>query len=429
MKPMRPYGRVAVLILAGGRGERLDLLTTLRAKPAVPFGGNFRIIDFVLSNCFHSGLTEVSILTQYLPRSLEDHVRFGRDWDLDRISGGLQYLHPHRGIERSNWYGGTANALYENLSVLEESRADHFLILSGDHIYRMDYRELVAQHEASLTQATVAVRPVEMAQAHHFGIFETDGAERVIGFAEKPAAPRSNLASMGVYVIRRHFLLDTLRRRGASEPALDFGRDLVPSWVAAGDLALYSFPGYWLDVGTLESYVQAHRDLLGAEPIFQLADPDWPVITHTPPRAPMQIGHGAGPLDALISEGCRIEGRVERSVLGPGVHVAAGALVRDAIIMEDCRIGRDCRVERCVVDKRAELGEGSRIGGEGAGNCNEERPEVLRTGFSLLAKDSRVPPGWVLGRNVRWALTGAEEQALARFPDRQVPDGASCLLP
>jgi glucose-1-phosphate adenylyltransferase len=427
MKPMRPYGRVAVLVLAGGRGERLDLLTTLRAKPAVPFGGNFRIIDFVLSNCFHSGLTEVSILTQYLPRSLEDHIRFGRDWDLDRISGGLQYLHPHRGLERSNWYGGTANALYENLGVLEESRADHFLILSGDHIYRMDYRELVAQHEASMVQATVAVRPVDPAQAHQFGIFEKDERDRVIGFAEKPAQPRSNLASMGIYVIRRQFLLDALRSRGAAEPALDFGRDLVPSWVAAGELALYAFPGYWLDVGTLETYVQAHQDLLGAEPRFQLADPDWPVITHTPPRAPMQLADGARVLDALVSEGCRIEGRVERSVLGPGVHVAAGAVVRDAVVMEDSRIGPGCRVERCVVDKRVELGAGCQVGGEGAGACNEEKPQVLRAGFSLLAKDSRVPPGWLLGRNVRWGLCDEPAAALARYPDRRVPDGASCL--
>lgn len=428
MRTSRPYGSVAVLVLAGGRGERLDLLTTLRAKPAVPFGGNFRIIDFVLSNCFHAGMTEVSILTQYLPRSLEDHVRFGRDWDLDRISGGLQYLHPHRGLERSNWYGGTANALYENLSVLEESRADHFLILSGDHIYRMDYRELVAQHEASLMQVTVAVRPVSPAQAPQFGIFETDANDRVIGFAEKPAQPRSDLASMGIYVIRRQFLLDTLRSRGAAEPALDFGRDLLPSWVTAGELALFPFAGYWLDVGTLASYVQAHQDLLGDSPRFQLADPEWPVITHTPPRAPMQLADGARALDALISEGCRIEGRVERSVLGPGVVVAAGALVRDAIVMEDCRVGPGCRIERCVVDKRVELGEGCRIGGEGAGPCNEEKPHVLSAGYSLVAKDSRVPAGWTIGRNVRWGLTGSEAPALARFPDRRVPDGASCLF-
>lgn len=427
MKAARPYGRVAVLVLAGGRGERLDLLTTLRAKPAVPFGGNFRIIDFVLSNCFHSGLTEVSILTQYLPRSLEDHLGFGRDWDLDRREGGLQYLHPHRGLERSNWYGGTANALYENLQFLLESRADHFLILSGDHIYRMDYRELVAQHEASLMQVTVAVRPVDPAQAHHFGIFETDTAGRVVGFAEKPAQPRSNLASMGIYVIRRQFLLDTLRDRGATEPALDFGRDLVPDWVAQGQLALFNFPGYWLDVGTLDSYVQAHRDLLGAEPVFRLSDPEWPIITRAPQRAPMELAHGAQVLDSLVSEGCHIHGRVERSVLGPGVRVGAGALVRDAIVMEDTVIGAQCRVERCIVDKRVELGEGCRLGGEGAGEGNADKPQVLRGGFSLIAKDSVLPPGWTIGRNVRWAVETVDAAVSARFPGQQVPDGTSCL--
>jgi glucose-1-phosphate adenylyltransferase len=428
MKTIRPYGSAAVLVLAGGRGERLDLLTTLRAKPAVPFGGNFRIIDFVLSNCFHSGMSEVSILTQYLPRSLEDHVGFGRAWDLDRMTGGLQYLHPFRGLERSNWYGGTANALYENLHILEESRADHFLILSGDHIYRMDYRELVAQHEASLSQVTVAVRPVDWSQAHHFGLFEADASGRVTAFVEKPPEPRSNLASMGIYVIRRQFLLDALKRRGPQEPALDFGRDLVPDWVAAGEVALFPFEGYWLDVGTLDSYVQAHRDLLGASPPFPLDDPAWPVLTRTPPRAPMQLGDGARIADSLVSEGCRIHGQVESSILGPGVQVAAGAVVRDAIVMEDTVLEQGCRVEHCILDKRVRLGAGSRVGATGAGDPNRERPAVLRSGLSLLGKDSVVPPGWSLGRNVRWSLSGEQAPPEERFPDHTVPDGESCLV-
>ncbi len=423
---LKPYGKVAVMILAGGRGDRLDLLTQLRAKPAVPFGGNFRIIDFVLSNCFHAGFSEVSILTQYLPRSLEDHVSFGRAWDLDRLDNGLQYLHPFRGMLRSNWYGGTANALYENLSILEESTADHFLILSGDHIYRMDYGELVARHEAAMTQVTVAVRPVAWEQAHHFGIFEADETGKARAFIEKPAEPKSNLASMGIYVIRREFMLDFLRERGPAEPNLDFGKDLVPGWVEENQLALHPFDGYWLDVGTLDSYFQAHLDLLSAEPTFRLDDPEWPILTRTPPRAPLQMGKGAQISDSLLSDGCSIRGQVSGSVLGPGVVVAAGAEVRDCIIMEDVHIGAGSRVERCILDKRVRIGDGCRAGGAGIGEINAERPEVLSAGISLMAKDAFLPDGWTLGRNVRWS-PGEGNEAQSRYPDHQVPDGASLL--
>lgn len=416
------HGSTAVMILAGGRGERLDLLTQLRAKPAVPFGGNFRIIDFVLSNCFHAGLSEVSILTQYLPRSLEDHVSFGRAWDLDRLDDGLQYLHPFRGLERSNWYGGTANALYENLRILEESQAENFLILGGDHIYRMDYLDLLERHQASGVQATVAVRPVAWEQAHHFGIFEADEQGNAVVFVEKPAEPKSNLASMGIYMVRREFLLDLLRRRGPTEPNLDFGKDLVPGWLAEKQLALYRFEGYWLDVGTLDSYFQAHQDLLGDKPEFRLNDPDWSILTRTPPRAPMKMGGGARIDNSLISDGCRIEGRVSGSVLGPGVIVEPGAEVSDSIVMENVRIAGDSRVERCIIDKRAVVGTGCRVGGEAGGDPNADRPDVLSTGLTLVAKDARLPDGWRIGRNVRWG-TRRREPDLCAFEAKTVPDG------
>jgi len=419
----RHQGGTAVMILAGGRGERLDLLTQLRAKPAVPFGGNFRIIDFVLSNCFHAGLSEVSILTQYLPRSLEDHVSFGRAWDLDRLDVGLQYLHPFRGLERSNWYGGTANALYENLRILEESQAENFLILGGDHIYRMDYLDLLERHRESGAQATVAVRPVEWEQAHHFGIFEADEQGNAVAFVEKPAEPKSNLASMGIYVVRREYLLDLLRRRGPDEPNLDFGKHLVPGWLAEQQLALYSFDGYWLDVGTLDSYFQAHRDLLGGNPEFRIDDPDWPILTRTPPRAPMKMGGGARIENSLISDGCRVQGIVRGSVLGPGVVVEAGAEVNDAIIMENVHIGKDSRVERCILDKRALVGEGCRAAGLSA---HADRPDALSTGITLVGKDARLPARWTVGRNIRWGVR-RKEADLSGFDAKTVPDGASLL--
>ncbi len=423
---LRPYGSVAVFILAGGRGERLDLLTSLRAKPAVPFGGNSRIIDFVLSNCFHSGLSDVSILTQYLPRSLEDHVAFGRAWDLDRVTEGLSYLHPFRGHNRSNWYGGTANALYENLTVLEESRADHFLILGGDHIYRMDYRELVARHEASMAQVTVAVRRVPMAQAPQFGIFEQDASGAALAFTEKPAEPKSDLASMGLYVVRREFLLDELRRRGPDEPALDFGKDLVPDWVERHALSLFPYDGYWLDVGTLDSFFAAHMDLLGEKAEFRLDEPDWPIITRTPPRAPMHLDGVPRLKDSLISEGCKIHGEVERSILGPGVVVEAGAKLCDSIIMEDTHILAGSVVQRAIIDKRTVIGKNNRIGGEPGGLPNVERPDVLSSGLTLIAKECTVPDGFRIGRNVRWGL-GPDDDPMSQFPDRSVPDGATVI--
>jgi len=423
---LRPYGSTSVLILAGGRGERLDLLTRLRAKPAVPFGGGFRIIDFVLSNCFHAGLGEVYIITQYLPRSLEDHVGFGRAWDLDRLSAGLNYLHPFRGLERSNWYGGTANALYENLAYLEESTADHFLILGGDHIYRMDYRDLLARHEQSMAQVTVGVRPVPLDQAHHFGIFEPDERGQARSFEEKPEAPRSNLASMGIYAVRRQFLLEALRERGPEEPTLDFGRDLVPQWVSQGVLGLYHFDGYWLDVGTLDSYFRAHRDLLGDEPVFPLDAEEWPILSRTPPWAPLHLADTARVGDSLVCEGCRVRGSVTGSVLGPGVLVEEGAEVVDAIVMENAVVGAGSRVERSILDKRAVVGAGCRVGGAGAGEPNAERPQHLNSGLTLLGKDSRVPAGMVLGRNVRWSVT-REEDLAGRFADGVVPDGSSIL--
>ena len=423
---LKPYGPVTVLILAGGRGERLDLLTTKRAKPAVPFGGNFRVIDFVLSNCFRAGLSDISILTQYLPRSLEDHMSLGRAWDLDRLSAGLTYLHPFRGHEKSNWYGGTANALYENMAILEEARGDHFLILSGDHIYKMDYNDLVARHEASMQQVTVAVRPVPMEQTHHFGIFERDESGSVTDFVEKPEAARSNLASMGIYVVRKQFMLEELRRRGADEPHLDFGKDLVPDWVERGKLGLYSFDDYWLDVGTLESYFVAHQDLLSETPVFDLADDDWRILTNTRPRCPMHLGARADVSDSLISDGCRIAGKVFRSVIGPGVVVEEGVEIRDSIVMEETRIGRGSRVERCIVDKRVQVGENCRLGASGRGEINADVPKALFSGLTLLAKESVVPDGFTLGRNVRWALGGETDPA--RLPDsRRIPDGSSLL--
>ena len=412
--------RVVVMILAGGQGERLSILSRQRAKPAVPFGGKYRIIDFALSNCVNSGLSTVGVLTQYRPHSLNEHIGIGRPWDLDRQRGGVRLLQPYLGRGRSNWYRGTADAIYHNLFFIESRQFTDVLILSGDHIYAMDYRPMVAFHRQSGAEVTVAVQPVPWEQAPRFGVLDTDRDRRVIAFEEKPAAPRSNLASMGIYIFRKEALIAVLRGDDDAAPGMvDFGKDVIPHMIARGGVYAYPFEGYWQDVGTIQSYWDANMDLLLEPTPLDLYNPDWRIHTRSEERPPAKLLDGATVRRSLISHGCYIRGTVEHSVLSPGVVVGEGAVIRDSVIMTDSVIHEGAVLDRCILDKEVVVGRGAQLGVGGLDVPNLLEPERLNTGITLVGRNARVPSGVSVGRNVLIAPNVQERHFLAR----DIPSG------
>jgi len=414
-------GGVAAMILAGGQGERLSILSRQRAKPAVPFAGKYRIIDFTLSNCVNSGITNVAVLTQYRPHSLNDHIGIGQPWDLDRARGGVQVLQPYLGRARSDWYRGTADAIYHNLWYVMPKQFDDVLILSGDHIYNMDYRPLLDFHHKRHASVTVCVQPVPLEDASRFGLLVTDDEDRVIAFQEKPENPRSTLASMGIYVFDKHLLVETLEIGESSleRTMLDFGKDIIPSLIERGDVYAYAFEGYWQDVGTLQSYWETNLALLDDLPQLNLYDPDGVIHTRPEERPPAKIMEGSHVSRSLVSNGCIIiRGRVEHSVLSPGVIVREGAVVRDSIIMGDTIIAEGAVIERCIIDKQAYIGPGSRLG-FGDDTPNMLDPRRVNTGITLVGKNARVPANVTIGRNVIIAPEVQEHE----FPGHLIPSG------
>ena len=389
---------VLTLILAGGEGERLSILSQVRAKPGVPFGGKYRIIDFALSNTVNSGLTDVGILTQYAPRSLIDHIGVGRPWDLDRSRGGVALLQPFIGRGRArDWYRGTADAVLQNLDFIDDRTPELVLVLAGDHIYKMDYRPFIEMHRESGAEVTCAVRTVPIEEAHRFGILDVARDGRVTAFIEKPANPPSNLVSMGVYVFSWPAMRDLL-----SPDRVDFGRDVLPWMVEQGRRVFaYEFAGYWQDVGTVEAYWQTSLDLLTDEPGIELNDLGWLIYTRSEERPPARIGPGASVSRSMISHGCVIDGTVEHSVLSPGVRVAAGAVVRDSIVMFDAVIEEGATLDRAILDKEARIGAGARVGAGDDLRPNRDEPERLYAGITLVGKRAHVPPGVEIGRNCR----------------------------
>ncbi|MGQ0609314.1 MAG: glucose-1-phosphate adenylyltransferase family protein [Chloroflexota bacterium] len=389
---------VLTLILAGGEGERLSILSQVRAKPGVPFGGKYRIIDFALSNTVNSGYTDVGILTQYAPRSLIDHIGVGRPWDLDRSRGGVALLQPFIGRGRArDWYRGTADAVLQNLDFIADRSPELVLVLAGDHVYKMDYRPFIEMHRSTQADVTCAVRTVPIEEAHRFGILDVAGDGRVTAFIEKPPDPPSNLVSMGVYVFSWPLLGDLL-----SSERVDFGRDILPGMVEDGRrVYAYEFGGYWQDVGTVESYWATSLDLLRDDPAIELNDLGWLIYTRSEERPPARIGPGASVSRSMISHGCVIDGTVEHSVLSPGVRVAAGAIVRDSIVMFDAVIERDALLDRAILDKECRIGVGARIGVGDDLRPNRDEPERLYAGITLVGKKAHVPRGVEIGRNCR----------------------------
>ncbi len=362
--------KTRAVILAGGEGSRLGVLTDKRAKPAVPFAGKYRIIDFTLSNCVNSGVADVMILTQYRPHSLNEHIGAGRPWDLDRgFTGGVQIYQPYRGRMVTDWYKGTADAISQNLSFVERGEPDFVLVLSGDHIYKMNYDPLIRFHVERKADVTIATLNVTPEEATRMGILATEdpGEEgRVTQFVEKPAEPPGTLASMGIYVFGRATLSQVLtedsRRRDSSH---DFGKDVIPRMVASGQRVFaYPFEGYWVDVGTIEAYWESQMDLLEDPPALDLNDRSWIIHTRSEERPPVVTREGALIKDSMITDGCVISpgARIERCILSPGVYIGPRAIVRESVILTDSRVETGARIERAIVDKSVRIGKHARVG-------------------------------------------------------------------
>ncbi|OAI39137.1 hypothetical protein AYO38_08195, partial [bacterium SCGC AG-212-C10] len=373
-----------------------------RAKPAVVFGGQYRIIDFALSNAANSGISKVAVLTQYRPRSLISHIGSGRAWGLDTLDSQVQMLQPYLGRADMDWYQGTADAVYQNLYVIEESRAREVLILAGDHIYLSSYRNMIAYHRSQGADATVAVYSVPREEAHRFGVLDLDGSGRVVDFQEKPAKPRSPWVSMGVYIFNKDVLVEQLQADADLGDASkhDFGRDIIPRMYENHRVFGYQYQGYWRDVGTIESYWNANMDLL--EPISPLAldDPDIRLRTAGSLLPPARVGPRALVQNSLISPAAEVHGNVYHSVISPGVVVEEGAVVRDSVIQHRCVIRSGAIIDRSIVDKEVVVGRDA-IVGKGTDNPpNRERPDIVNTGITIVGKRAVIPAGLHVGRNV-----------------------------
>jgi glucose-1-phosphate adenylyltransferase len=421
---------VLALILAGGQGDRLSVLSEERAKPAVPFGSRYRIIDFALSNCVNSGITKVGILTQYRPRSLNEHIGIGQPWGLDRESPdgtpGITLLQPYLGRETSDWYRGTADAVYQNLYFVEEARAEKLLILAGDHVYIMRYNDLLAFHDQAGADVTVPLYEVPIEEAHRYGVLEIDPDGRVISFEEKPEKPRSNLISMGIYVFDRETLFRELIRDARADGTHDFGRDVIPHMVASGQKVYgYRFSGYWRDVGTIESYYQANMDLLEDLPELNLYDPDQRVLTRMRGYPPPKVGRRAYISRSLLDQGCIINGHVEHSVLSPGVFVEEGAVVRDSIVFDDVRVATGAIIERSIIDKQVYVGKNAYVGYGDDYTPNRERPDIVYAGITVVGKRAKLPAYIRVGRNV---VIGPGVTAHG-LDDNYIPSGSTLRMP
>jgi glucose-1-phosphate adenylyltransferase len=416
--------RVVAMIMAGGEGTRLSVLSEERAKPSVPFAGKFRIIDFTLSNCINSGIFDVSVLTQYRPHSLNQHIGIGKPWDLDRNRGGVVLRQPYLARNETGWYRGTSDAVYQNLEFAAERRADVVLVLSGDHIYKMDYTRIIEYHRQRRADVTVAVMEVPLEMTHQFGIMTTNDEEQIVEFSEKPKnRDKGNLASMGVYVFNTDTLVQRLSEGSEDDPRTDFGHHVIPAMIADSDRVFaYRFKDYWVDVGTIKAYWQTNLELLDPACELNLFDPNWVIRTRSEERPPAKFGPQARVQRSILCNGCVIRGVVENSVLSPGVYVSPGAIVRDSVVMNDTWIGPNALLDQVVVDKQVVVGSNVQLGvGDDMDTPNEQQPNKLDSGISVVGKRAQIPAGIKVGRNV---LVNAERQE-EDFPGGDIPSGAT----
>lgn len=414
--------KMIAMLLAGGQGSRLGVLTDKVAKPAVTFGGKYRIIDFPLSNCINSGVDTVGVLTQYQPLRLNTHIGIGIPWDLDRNIGGVSILPPYEKIRNSEWYTGTANAIYQNMEYMETYHPDYVLILSGDHIYKMDYEIMLDYHRSNHADVTIAAMPVPTEEASRFGIVVTEEGGRILEFQEKPLNPKSNLASMGIYIFSWPVLRDALLQL-RNVPGCDFGKHVIPHCHEQGQrLFAYEYNGYWKDVGTLASYWQANMELIDIVPEFNLYEEYWKIYTNSSLLPPQYVAEDALINRSIICNGSEIYGQVHNCIIGSGVIIGKGAVVRDSIIMKDTVIGDNCVIDKAIIAEAVEIGNHATLG-IGAEVPNRMKPDIYTFGLVTIGENSVIPPGVQIGKNT--AVNGITRRE--DYPDGRLVSGETLI--
>ncbi|ACJ74966.1 glucose-1-phosphate adenylyltransferase [Thermosipho africanus TCF52B] len=390
---------VVALILAGGQGTRLGVLTEKIAKPAVQFGGKYRLIDFTLSNCVNSGIYKIGVLTQYKPHLLNQHIGIGKPWDLDRKDGGVTILQPYYTEKKGVWYNGTADAVYRNIEFVDDYNPEYVVILSGDHIYSMDYNELLDYHKAKSALATVACMEVPLSEASRFGIMVTDLENRIIEFQEKPKQPKSTLASLGIYVFQWSFIREVLIEDAKNDQSShDFGKDIIPKIIQTERVFAFPFDGYWKDVGTIYSYWESNLELTRPIPPFNIHDENWRIYTHSKEMPPAYIADSTKVKNSLISEGCEIYGAVSNSVLAQGVEIGKGSIVKNSVIMSNVRIGENCYIENAIIAENVVIGDFVKIG---VGEFAESKlnKKVYNSEITVIGMDSIIESKVEIGKN------------------------------
>ena len=410
------------MLLAGGQGSRLGILTAKVAKPAVAFGGKYRIIDFPLSNCINSGVDTVGVLTQYQPLRLNTHIGIGIPWDLDRNIGGVTVLPPYEKSTNSEWYTGTANAIYQNIDYMDSFNPEYVLILSGDHIYKMDYEVMLDFHKQNGSEVTLAAMPVPLEEAKRFGIVITDENRKIVDFEEKPENPRSNLASMGIYIFNWKTLKEALLAK-ADQPNLDFGKHIIPYCHEKGaPLYAYEYNGYWKDVGTLHSYWEANMELIDIVPVFNLYEDYWKIYTKSDKLPPQYMSADSVVERCLIGEGSVICGKVYNSIIGCGVTIEEGTVVRDSIIMNDTTIGKNCEINKGIIAENVVIGDDVKLG-VGEEIDNDTAPHIYNHGLVTIGEKTVVPNGVSVGKN---SVVSGNTTA-ADYPDMYLGSGKTLI--
>jgi len=401
------------LILAGGKGTRLDILSQRRSKPAMPFAGKFRIIDFTLSNCVQSNIYDIGILTQYLPLSLNEHIGSGKPWDLDRRDSGVTLLQPH-----NYWYLGTADAVLKNLEFIERKEPKYVLILSGDHIYKMDYQKMIKLHKEKNASLTIATQPVPQKEVYRFGIMSINQDDEIIEFEEKPKVSKSNLASMGIYLFNYDLLKKVLL--SIKQEDLDFGKHIIPHLIKTTqkEVYAYQFEDYWMDVGTYDSYLETNLQMTKDFTELDLYDPTWKVYTKSEDLPPVKVGSEAKIQNSLVSNGCIIEGTVINSVLSPGVRVGKGSIIKDSVVLNNVIISTDVKINKAIIDKKVTIGRNVSIGMTNDNTPNQEKPDLLSSGITVIEKRTVIPGFAHIGKNCRIFKT-------AKFEELDVPSGST----